>query len=246
MKQLMVLLWLGVWLTPWAGVAVRADDYAHARERMIRSIEAMAQSTPVAGKPHPISPDVLAAMAQVERHKFVPWALRALAYENRPLPIGHGQTISQPYIVALMTDLLELRQGDVVLEVGTGSGYQAAVLAALGVRVRTVEIIKGLADEAKARLKELNYARATASWADGYHGDAPNAPFDGIIVTSAASHIPPPLIAQLKAGGRMIVPVGPKFMAQQLVLVAKSADGKVTTRRLLPVVFVPFTRTRKP
>ena len=122
----------------------------------------------------------------------------------------------------------------------------AAVLAALGVRVHTVEIIESLADDAKARLRELNYGEVVVRWADGYHGVPEKAPFDGIIVTSAASHIPPPLIAQLKPGGRMVIPVGPKFMSQQLVLVSKTLDDKLTTRRLLPVAFVPFTRSRKP
>ena len=246
MKHVMVLLWPAVWLVLSTGAPVLADDIADAHSRMIRTVKAIAQLTPIAGKKHPISIKVLIAMRRVKRHKFVPWVHRSLAYKNRPLPIGHGQTISQPYIVALMTDLLELEKGDTVFEMGTGSGYQAAVLAALGVRVQTVEIIKDLADEAKARLRELNYSEVTVRWADGYYGDPENAPFDGIIITAAASHIPPPLIAQLKPGGRMIIPVGPKFMAQQLVLVSKASDGKVTTRRILPVAFVPVTRTRRP
>jgi len=246
MKHLHVLFWLAVWLVPSVGLPALADEVAEARGRMVRTIQTMAQSIPIAGKDYPISDRVLAAMAAVERHKFVPPPLRALAYENRPLPIGHGQTISQPYIVALMTDLLGVGEGDAVFEVGTGSGYQAAVLAALGVRVHSVELIKALAAEAEARLKALNYESVTVRWADGYHGDPAQAPFDGIIVTAAASHIPPPLVAQLKPGGRMVIPVGPKFMAQQLVMVVKAADGTVTTRRLLPVAFVPFERTRKP
>ena len=246
MKHLHVLFWLAVWLVPSVGLPALADEVAEARGRMVRTIQTMAQSIPIAGKDYPISDRVLAAMAAVERHKFVPPPLRALAYENRPLPIGHGQTISQPYIVALMTDLLNLDKGDTVFEVGTGSGYQAAVLAALGMRIHSVEIIEPLAVEAATRLKALGYEEATVRWADGYHGDPEHAPFDGIIVTAAASHIPPPLVAQLKPGGRMIIPVGPKFMAQQLVLVTKAADGAVTTRRLIPVAFVPFERTRKP
>lgn len=246
MKRVMVLLWPVVWLVLSTNAPVLAGNIADAHGLMIRTIKAMAQVTPIAGKPHPIDIKVLAAMERVKRHKFVPRRHRSRAYENRPLPIGHGQTISQPYMVGLMTDLLELEKGDTVFEMGTGSGYQAAVLAELGVRVQTVEIIKDLANQAKARLKALNYSDVSVRWADGYHGDPENAPFDAIIVTAAASHIPPPLIAQLKPGGRMIIPVGPKFMAQQLVLVSKASDGKVTTRRLLPVAFVPVTRTRRP
>jgi len=246
MAQVKSLICLAVGVIQCGGFPALAETVAEARGRMVHTVEAMAQSIPIVGKNYPITHRVLAAMAAVERHLFVPAPLKYLAYENRPLPIGHGQTISQPYIVALMTDLLDLDKGDTVFEVGTGSGYQAAVLAALGMRIHSVEIIEPLAVEAATRLKALGYEEATVRWADGYHGDPEHAPFDGIIVTAAASHIPPPLVAQLKPGGRMIIPVGPKFMAQQLVLVTKAADGAVTTRRLIPVAFVPFERTRKP
>jgi protein-L-isoaspartate(D-aspartate) O-methyltransferase len=171
----------------------------------------------------------------------VPADLQRLAYENRPLPIGYGQTISQPYIVALMTDLLDVRDDDVVLEIGTGSGYQAAVLAAVVKHVYTVEIIPELAQQATARLKRLRYDNVTTRAADGYYGWEEHAPFAGIIVTAAANHVPPPLIKQLKPGGRMIIPVGNPFSTQQLVVVEKSPSGAISTRKVLPVRFVPVT-----
>ena len=181
--------------------------------------------------------------ARIERHRFVPEALQPYAYRNRPLPIGYGQTISQPYIVALMTDLLDPKPGQVALEVGTGSGYQAAVLAELGLTVLTMEIIEPLAKSARARLAALGYDKVRVRWGDGYNGWPDQGPFDAIIVTAVGDHIPPPLIAQLKPGGRMVIPVGARFMTQQLVLVKKDTTGKVTTRQLLPVAFVPLTRT---
>jgi protein-L-isoaspartate(D-aspartate) O-methyltransferase len=180
-------------------------------------------------------------MAAVPRHLFVPLASRGLAYENRPLAIGHGQTISQPYIVALMTDLLAVSPGDKVLEVGTGSLYQAAILAWLGAEVYTMEIIEPLAKEADDRLKRLALANIRTRAGDGYYGWPEQAPFDAIIVTAAASHVPPPLIGQLKPGGRMIIPVGSGFHTQQLLLITKENDGRLTTRQVLPVVFVPLT-----
>ena len=188
-----------------------------------------------------LTPGVLEAMGNVARHEFVPEAERDVAYENRPLPIGYGQTISQPYIVAIMTDLLELRAGQQVLEIGTGSGYQAAVLAALDANVYTMEIIEPLGRQAAQRLETLGYDRVEARIGDGYYGWPEHAPFDAIIVTAAAGHVPPPLIEQLKPGGRMMIPVGSRFLTQQLVLITKNADGTVTTRQILPVRFVPLT-----
>jgi protein-L-isoaspartate(D-aspartate) O-methyltransferase len=185
---------------------------------------------------------VLEAILHVPRHVFVDEALASRAYEDTALPIGHGQTISQPYIVAIMTDLLEVGRGDKVLEVGTGSGYQAAVLAELVDEVYTVEIIPELARVAKERLARLGYDNVTARHADGYLGWREHAPFDGIVVTAASSHVPPPLIEQLAPGGRMVIPVGSPFAVQQLMLVEKGRDGKVRTRQLLPVAFVPLTR----
>jgi protein-L-isoaspartate(D-aspartate) O-methyltransferase len=168
------------------------------------------------------------------------WSTR-WAYENRPLPIGYGQTISQPYIVALMTDLLEPEPGDVVLEIGTGSGYQAAVLSKLVQQVYTIEIIPQLASSASQRLQRLGFKNVEVKNADGYFGWEEHAPFDAIIVTAAASHIPPPLVAQLKPGGVLMIPVGPAFQVQQLSMVKKDQEGKLTTRQVLPVRFVPFT-----
>ncbi|HVF36208.1 MAG TPA: protein-L-isoaspartate(D-aspartate) O-methyltransferase [Candidatus Saccharimonadia bacterium] len=184
---------------------------------------------------------VLDAIGTVPRHRFVPEAQAHAAYENRPLPIGHGQTISQPYIVALMTDVLEPRRDMRVLEIGTGSGYQAAILAGLVERVDTIEIVVPLAAQAKARLDALGYGNVEVRQADGYYGWPGRGPYDAIIVTAAAGSIPPPLVAQLKPGGRMVIPVGAPFLTQTLVLVEKRGDGTLRTRQLLPVRFVPLT-----
>ena len=181
------------------------------------------------------------AMATVPRHEFVPDRQKSRAYLNRPLPIGHGQTISQPYIVALMTDLIKLRPGGKVLEIGTGSGYQAAILAEITGAVFSIEIIEPLGKSAAKRFKRLGYNNIHSRIGDGYYGWREQAPFDAIVVTAAASHIPPPLVQQLKRGGRMIIPVGSRFVTQQLVLVTKDDAGKVTTRQILPVRFVPLT-----
>jgi protein-L-isoaspartate(D-aspartate) O-methyltransferase len=224
---------------PRAGIA--AADYAQARAAMVETIAAMQDSTSEALERDKIDPRVLQAMATVPRHVLVPEALRSAAYDNRPLPIGHGQTISQPYIVALMTDLLTLQPGDRVLEIGTGSGYQAAVLAELGMQVYSIEIIEPLGELARANLAKLGYEDIQVRIGDGYYGWEEHAPFDAIIVTAAASHIPPPLIRQLRPGGHMIIPVGSRFMVQQLVLVDKDEDSEVTTRQVLPVRFVPLT-----
>jgi protein-L-isoaspartate(D-aspartate) O-methyltransferase len=218
------------------------DAYAAARARMIREIEADVGYTSAEIGKKALDPRVMRAMATVERHQFVPASLRREAYANRPLPIGHGQTISQPYIVALMTDLLRIKPNDVVLEIGTGSGYQAAILGKLVKRVYTVEIIEPLAKQAGERLRTLGFRNVEVRHADGYHGWPEHAPFDAIIVTAAGSHIPPPLIRQLKPGGRMVIPVGGGFATQQLVFVQKSPQGKVSTRQVLPVAFVPLTR----
>lgn len=191
-----------------------------------------------------INSDVLTVLGRVPRHEFVPASQRASAYDNRPLPIGHGQTISQPYIVAVMTELLEIGAGATVLEIGTGSGYQAAILAELGAEVASIEIVEPLAVEATARLRRLGYARIALRVGDGYHGWPERAPFDAIIVTAAASHVPPPLVRQLKPGGRMVIPVGAPFQTQQLMLVEKRTDGTVSTRQLMAVRFVPLTGRR--
>jgi len=189
----------------------------------------------------PLSRPVLQAMTKVPRHAFVPKAQAAHAYENRPLAIGHGQTISQPYIVALMTTLADVDGDDVVLEVGTGSGYQAAMLAELAGRVHSIEIVEPLAAAAKARLRALGYGNVRTRVGDGYHGWAEAGPFDAIVVTAAASQVPPPLLRQLKPGGRMVIPVGASFFTQTLLLVRKDARGRVRTEQVLPVRFVPLT-----
>ncbi len=207
---------------------------------LIERIRAFYATLPEAVGLETPSEAVLEAMRRVPRPLFVPEAERDRAWEDRPLPIGHGQTISQPSVVALMTDLLDIRPGDRVLEIGTGSGYQAAVLAELGADVWSIEIVEPLAESARRRLESLGY-RVHLRHGDGYHGWPEAAPFDAIIVTAAASHVPPPLVAQLRPGGRMVIPVGGRFTLQYLMLVEKDADGGVTTRQLLPVIFVPLT-----
>lgn len=184
---------------------------------------------------------VLQSMRRVPRHQFVPSEILREAYMDRPLPIGYGQTISQPYIVALMTELLALKKSHRVLEIGTGSGYQAAVLAEIVDSVWTIEIVQPLAKSAEERLLRLGYGKVRVRWADGYYGWPERAPFDAIIVTAAAEHVPPPLVQQLRDGGRMVIPVGHPFFVQNLVLVEKRG-GKITTRSIAPVRFVPLTR----
>jgi protein-L-isoaspartate(D-aspartate) O-methyltransferase len=219
----------------------REPDYARERARMIDTIvEHVRETSDYLGR-ETLDPKVIKAMSTVPRQEFVPEKLRDHAYENRPLPIGHGQTISQPYIVAIMTDLLELEPDDQVLEIGTGSGYQAAILASLVDNVYTIEIIEPLGESARRRLQRLGFDEVDVRIGDGYYGWPEHAPYDAIVVTAAASHIPPPLIRQLKAGGRMVIPVGGHFMTQQLLLVTKSEEGQVRTRQLLPVAFVPLT-----
>ncbi len=221
---------------------VQASDHFRAsREQMIRLIEANVRYTSEYLKQSTLDNRVLDAMARVPRHEFVPPALVDLAYKNRPLPIGHGQTISQPYIVAIMTDLLDIEPGHRVLEIGTGSGYQAAVLAELNARVWSIEIIKALGQQAQTRLQRLGYDNIDVRLGDGYYGWPEHAPFDTIIVTAAASHIPPPLLKQLKPGGKMIIPVGSRFWTQELILITRSDKDEFITRQLLPVRFVPLT-----
>ena len=188
---------------------------------------------------------VLAAMGAVRRHRFIPESRRGSdAYGDHPCPIGYGQTISQPYIVALMTDMLELEDDDTVLEIGTGSGYQTAILAELCRQVYTIEYIPALADMAKARLKRLGYDNIEAISGNGYDGWPEHAPYDGIIVTAAASHIPKPLIEQLKPGGRLVIPVGRPHLYQELTLVEKDKAGEITIKEVLGVAFVPLQGER--
>jgi len=209
-------------------------DYAKQREEMVkRQIENRGIKDYA----------TLAAMRKVPRHLFVPQDQMAHAYEDRPLPIGWGQTISQPYIVAYMTEVIKPKSNFRVLEIGSGSGYQAAVLAEIVKEVYTIEIIEALGKEAGSRLGKLNYKTVQTKTADGYHGWKEKAPFDAIMVTAAAEYIPPPLIEQLKDGGRMIIPVGSPFMVQQLMLIEKTGN-KTRTTSLIPVRFVPFKRNQ--
>lgn len=208
-----------------------SDPYALARENMVAS---QLQARDITHRA------TLQAMRTVPRHLYVPLAQRRFAYHDRPLPIGYGQTISQPYIVAYMTQIIRPAPGQKVLEIGTGSGYQAAVLAEIVDQVYTIEIVGELGHTAKSVLDE-QYNNVHVKIADGYYGWEEHGPFDAIVVTAAAEYIPPPLVEQLKDGGRMIIPVGSQFQVQQLMLVEKRGE-RVTTRSLMPVRFVPFTR----
>jgi protein-L-isoaspartate(D-aspartate) O-methyltransferase len=212
------------------------------RELMVLSIENLAATAGPASS-RKMDPKVLRAMRQAPRHLFVPEAVRAHAYQNRPLPIGYEQTISQPYIVALMTDLLDVEPDHVVLEVGTGSGYQAAVLSPLVRQVYTIEIVEPLASQASRRLAELGYSNVTVRGGDGYPGWPEHAPFDRIIVTAGADHLPRPLIDQLRPGGRMVIPVGRSRNTLDLTVVEKDRRGRIKRRQILPVAFVPLTRS---
>lgn len=229
-------------LLPLFAGAAPAEDPAFAalRTALVDEVRSYGRLDPPPGKGG-LDERVLAALAEVERHRFVPERLQSEAYANHPLPIGHGQTISQPYIVALMTDLMAPGPEDVVLEVGTGSGYQAAVLAKLVRQVYSIEIIEPLASTAGARLEQLGYTNVTTRLGDGYFGWQEHAPFDAIIVTAAASHVPPPLIEQLKPGGRMVIPVGGRFTVQYLLLLEKTMAGEIRTRQITAVRFVPLT-----
>jgi protein-L-isoaspartate(D-aspartate) O-methyltransferase len=209
-----------------------ADGYSEARRHLVQDVlrsEGITDST------------VLEAMLRTPRHRFVPERYRGSAYANRPLPIGHGQTISQPYIVAYMTEKLDLEPGDRVLEVGTGSGYQAAVLAEIVSEVYSIEIIDELASSARDSLRRSGYANVRVKNADGYYGWQEHAPYDAVIVTAAAGHVPPPLVEQLEPGGRMVIPLGGVYEVQSLVLLEKRGPDNVTTEHLLPVRFVPMT-----
>ena len=242
-RTLKILLATGLCLTGSITLSPsHADtDYTKSREKLIRSIEQDVRETAFFIGIRKLDDRVMQTMFKVPRHEFVPGMLRGLAYNNQPLPIGHGQTISQPYIVALMTSLLSVKSTDKALEIGTGSGYQAAILAELAGQVFTIEIIDELAKQASVVLDEQGYKNIKKRTGDGYYGWQAHAPFDVIVVTAAAGHIPPPLIRQLKPGGRMVIPVGSRFMVQQLVLVEKDNKGKVSTRQILPVRFVPLT-----
>jgi protein-L-isoaspartate(D-aspartate) O-methyltransferase len=221
--------------------AAAQDRYATERKEMLEEIVRTTRETRAETGRAELSPRVMSALAKVPRHRLVPSGEQGNAYRNRPLSIGLGQTISQPFIVALMTDLLDAKPGDRILEVGTGSGYQAAVLAELGARVYTVEILEPLGREAAARLAEIGYTNVVTRIGDGYRGWPEHAPFDSIIVTAAARAVPPALVEQLKPGGKLVIPIGEAGGAQTLYLMEKQADGKVSRKHILAVRFVPLT-----
>jgi protein-L-isoaspartate(D-aspartate) O-methyltransferase len=222
-------------------VPAAPQDHAPARAAMVETIRAYARADRVALGPEGISEKVLAVIARTERHRFVPERYRAAAYDDQPLPIGHGQTISQPFVVALMTHLAAPAPEQVALEVGTGSGYQAAILAPLVRRVCTIEIVRPLGETAAKLLQELGHENVRVRIGDGYAGWPECGPFDAIVVTAALGHVPPALIEQLKVGGRLVMPVGGAI--QQLTVVEKIAPEETRTRTIIPVRFVPFTRS---
>lgn len=220
--------------------SLTADDFAAERRLMVDEIEKTAASIADETGFTKIEPRVLDAMSKVPRHEFVPTEQASAAYKDRPLPIGHGQTISQPLIVALMTNLLHVKEGDKVLEIGTGSGYQSAILSKLVRQVYTIEIVPELGNAARAVLKRLGYTNVETKIGDGYQGWAEHAPFDAIIVTAAPDHIPSALVEQLKPGGRMVIPVGD--LTQDLMVITKNPDGTTTSTTVAPVRFVPLIR----
>ena len=238
-----LLIAVGFCLLTTLNACASEHDMTAERQRLLEKIEAEVRMTaPELGFAR-LDPRVAEAMLRVPRHTFVPNAQRALAYANYPLPIGGGQTISQPYIVAIMSQLLDVGPGDRVFELGTGSGYQAAVLAAMGVEVYSVEIVPELAERARANLEAAGYPQVQVRAGDGWLGWPEAAPFDGIILTAAAPVIPDQLIDQLRPGGRLVMPIGETYGVQQLAIFDKDADGALRRRDLLPVRFVPVTGT---
>ncbi len=219
----------------------RQTELTNQRHAMVRQIEQHVRETaPYLGR-ETLDPRVIAALTVTPRHEFVPATLADRAYEDRPLPIGNGQTISQPYIVAIMTDLLDLNDDCVVLDVGTGSGYQAAILAALCKEVWSIEIVPPLGRAAADRLTRLGYANVDVRIGDGFAGWPEHAPFDGIVVAATGDALPPPLLAQLKPGGRIIMPLRRKY-GETLIVATKDENGAIETRDIMPVRFVPLTR----
>jgi len=225
--------------------AADAQDYAGQRARLVVEVDSTYAATRAETGLAAMSPQVRAALAKVERHRFVPAGQQSLAYRNHPLPIGSGQTISQPYIVALSTDLVAPQPGQRVLEIGTGSGYQAAVLAEIVSKVYSIELVPSLGKEAAERLKALGYANVEVRIGDGYAGWPEQAPFDSILVTAAAPRVPEALLEQLRPGGRLVIPVGASHEAQELLLIEKRPDGSFERRSVLPVRFVPLVPGKK-
>ena len=240
MKKLLLLALFAV------ACEATAEDAQCVRERaaMIDTIRAHARFDAGVLGPQGISESVLEAVGQTERHRFIPERSCSIAYADRPVPIGQGQTISQPFIVALMTQLAEVRPDHTVLEVGTGSGYQAAILSRLVRKVCTIEIVTALGEAAARVLRDLGYDNVRVRVGDGYRGWPECCPFDAIVVTAALGHVPPRLIEQLKVGGRLVMPLGPASATQQLSVVEKIAPGETKTRSVILVRFVPFTRSQ--
>lgn len=234
---------VGATIAPWGALRATPAAALTARQRMLEAIDADFFATRDSTGREAMGPLVRPAMERVARDQFVPPEYAARAWDNRPLPIGHGQTISQPFIVALMTELLQVTPGDRVLEVGTGSGYQAAVLAEIAARVYTIEIVAPLAQRARTVLAALGYRNIEFRVGDGYAGWPEEAPFDAVIVTAAPDHVPKALFAQLKRGGRMVIPVG-AHGAQRLLVLSKDSDGRPTTSQTIEVRFVPLTRAQ--
>lgn len=222
--------------------ACSQPPFSELRLQMVAEVERDVRDTAEQTGRETLHPAVIAAIAQVPRHEFVPLERQKLAYINQPLPIGHDQTISQPFIVALMTDLAQIDMDSRVLEIGTGSGYQAAVLAEIVDHVYTIEIVEPLGRQAAETLDRLGYENVTTMIGDGYRGMPEFAPFDAIIVTAAPEQIPEPLLAQLRPGGRLVVPVGPVAAVQSLQVVQKNLAGEISRTHTIPVRFVPFTR----
>ena len=222
------------------------EAFAAVRNDMVAEIEAMVSETSGYTGIDRLRPPVVQALQRVSRHEFVPAELEAYAYRNQPLAIGHDQTISQPYIVALMTELADVDADSVVLEVGTGSGYQAAVLAEISRHVYTIEIIEVLGQRAEQTLARLGYDNVSCRIGDGYQGWPEHAPYDAILVTAAPEQVPQPLLDQLKPGGKLVIPVGPAGRVQSLRVLSRDRDGKLEERDVLPVGFVPLTRDRGP
>jgi len=240
MKKLLLLAFMAVVCEAMAQDAQCVPE----RAAMVEVIRAYARSGAGLLGPQGISESVLEAVGQTERHRFIPGRSYSVAYMDGPILIGQGQTISQPFIVALMTDLAAVKFDHTVLEVGTGSGYQAAILARLVQKVCTVEIIPPLAEAAAKVLRDLGYDNVSVKVGDGYHGWPECGPFDAIIVTAALGHVPPPLIGQLKVGGRLVMPLGPAHAPQQLTIVEKIAPSETRMRSVILVQFVPFTRSQ--
>ena len=237
MSRLLLIITIGLAMTTACG----QQNYAAEREALVDELRRESRLAEEYGAPS-LSDAVLAGIGTVPRHEFVPQALQHEAYRNYPLPIGAGQTISQPYVVALMTDLADVSGDDTVLEIGTGSGYQAAVLAELAEHVYTIEIVEMLGLRATEDLERLGYDNVTVRIGDGYAGWPDKAPFDAIVVTAAPEEVPQPLIDQLTVGGRMVIPVGRQNAVQTLQLLVKGADGALEVTDIIPVRFVPLTR----